>query len=140
MRKIPLRLYKTQSLELVDYLIDNYYHIPSRIFYLNSSICLELLLKNLIVYKEYKHFLEKDNNIEVYRGFMTKIKEKMKNKGHNLDKLLNLDLKLKEFLSIDLISKVNNDFVDQFQINFNDQTFLLTPTLEALRYGVFANN
>jgi len=140
MRIIPSRLYIKQSLELVDYLIGSYCCIPDRIFYLNSSICLELLLKNLIVYGVYKDFLEKDNNEKVYQKFIKKVKEKMKNKGHNLDELLNLDPKLKKFLSIDSISKVNGDFVSQFQINFNDQTFLLVPTLEALRYGVFANH
>jgi hypothetical protein len=140
MRKIPSGLYKKQSLELVDYLVNNYCCIPDRIFYLNSSICLELLLKNLIIYKVYQEFLEKDNDEKAYQEFIAMVKEKMKIKGHNLDELLNIDPELRKFLSIDSISKINGDFVNQFQINFNDQTFLLIPTLEALRYGIFANN
>jgi len=139
MRKIPSKLYKAQSFELADYLVDNYYCIPDRIFYLNSSICLELLLKNLIIYNIYNDFLDKENNQEVYKEFITMVKKELVKRKHKIDDLLNLDKKLTQTLSIISVDKSNGDLVNQFIINFEDSTFLLMPTLEALRYGVFSH-
>lgn len=132
-------LYKNQSFDLVNYLIDNYSFIPDKIFYLNSSICLELLLKNLIIYEVYNIFLEKENNEQIYQEFLVNVKQKMKDKGHEIDELLNIDKALIKKLSIKSVNKINGNFVNQFQINFNDNTSFLIPTLEALRYGVFSN-
>jgi hypothetical protein len=100
MRKIPSRLYKKQSFELADYLINNYCCIPDRIFYLNSSVCLELLLNNLIIYEVYNSFLYKEDNEKQYQEFIEKVKKKMTNKGHGVDKLLDLDVLLKKELFI----------------------------------------
>lgn len=168
MNRIPCRYYLNSSLEMADFCINYDHSLSNKIFYLNACVCIELLLKNLVIYKVYKENInkniedlllkttdlnkniingftegsakiEKEKQAEIkYQLFLRLVKKELKNNGHNLYKLLNFDNNLKTEIGLKLVESVHNEFINNFKLTLNDGTIIIFPTLEGARYNVFS--
>lgn len=168
MNRIPCIYYLNSSLEMADFCINYDHSLSHKIFYLNTCICIELLLKNLVVYKVYKENInkniedllsettdlnkniidgfaegstkiEKEKQVEIkYQLFLRLVKKELKNNGHNLHKLLNFDNDLKTEIGLQLVESVHNEFISNFKLTLNDGIIIMLPTLEGARYNVFS--
>lgn len=123
---------------MADFCINFHKDDSSRAFYLNVCVSIELLLKNLVVFEEYKKIKDSVDEIE-YQQFVESVKKRLASYNHKLTELFNFDSSLRKAIGLKSIDRVINEFTNHFQIQLID-CVVLVPTLEAVRYTVFAGN
>ncbi len=136
---ITAEYYKERSFKLANFLVDEFNDIPDMVYFLNLSMAIELLLKNLIIFQVFNVYKNKDKNETNYQLFLIEVRKEMRRASHCLNDLLSFDEDLKSELSIKFVEKKENEFIDQYVVSFNNGDILIIPTLEALRYGPFSS-
>jgi phosphotransferase system HPr-like phosphotransfer protein len=109
------------------------------VYHVLLSLGVEILLKSIVALDIY---LESKKNTE--QEIREEITNALKKLGHELDKIFEKIFKKHEMfkseLNISEIKKVQNDFLSDFRIKFNDHQIFSIKNLEGIRYLSFAKN
>lgn len=138
MNKILCRYFQQKSYEFFEICINYDLHNPHTVFYLNAIICIELLLKNLIIYNKYITTAASGSDEQLYQKFRVSLMEELKNYNHCLVRLFEFDVQLSAVLGLKSITHEYNEFENVYILTFNDSKRIFLPTLEAVRYNVLA--